>query len=168
MMTHPVRNGYSLAQIVLHWAVVVLVIAQYLGHDAMEDAWDTIRDGGTPSAETLFGANMHAAIGATILVLALIRLYLRFTRGAPPVPKENPAPLRFVAKATHVLLYALIIGLPLGGAAAWFFGVAPAAGVHSLGTKVLFFVAILHVLGALYEHFVAHTDVLKRMLRPEG
>ena len=168
MMTHPVRNGYSLAQIVLHWAVVVLVIAQYLGHDAMEDAWDTIRDGGTPSAETLFGANMHAAIGATILVLALIRLYLRFTRGAPPVPKENPAPLRFVAKATHVLLYALIIGLPLGGAAAWFFGVAPAAGVHSLGTKILFFVAILHALGAFYEHFIARTDVLKRMLRPEG
>lgn len=167
-MTHPTRTGYSLTQIVLHWTVVVLVIVQYLGHDAMEDAWDAIRDGGTPSAETLFGANMHAAVGVLILVLALARLWLRFTRGAPPVPEETAAPLRLVARATHVLLYALIIGLPLGGAAAWFFGVAPAAGVHSLGTKVLFFVAILHALGALYEHFIARTDVLKRMLRPEG
>lgn len=167
-MSRIAPSGYSLAQIVLHWAVVVLIIFQYLAHDAMEAAWDALRDGAAIPDDILLGANLHAAAGMTVLILALIRLFLRFTRGAPALPSNLSPPLAFVAKATHFLLYALIIGLPIGGAAAWLGGVAVAARVHGLGANVLFWVAIIHVLGALYEHFVVKSDVLRRMLKPEA
>lgn len=167
-MSRAAPNGFSLAQIILHWLVVALIIFQFLAHDAMEEAWDALGDGQQPAADILFGANLHAAAGITILVLALIRLYLRFTRGVPALPSTLAPPLAMVAKVTHFLLYALIIGLPIGGAAAWLGGIRPAAEIHGLGANILFWVAIIHALGALYEHFIAKTDVLRRMLKPQA
>ena len=166
-MSRAQPSGYSLAQIILHWGVVVLVICQFLFSDAMENAWDAVREGAAVPADVATGANLHAAAGIAILVMALMRLFLRFTRGAPALPSSLAPPLALLAKVTHFLLYALIIGLPLGGAAAWLGGVAPAARVHGLGANILFWVAILHALGALYEHFVMRTDVLRRMLKPQ-
>lgn len=167
-MSRAKPTGYSLAQIILHWAVVVLIIFQYLAHDAMEAAWDALRDGVAIPPDVLLGANMHAAAGMAILLLALIRLFLRFTRGVPALPSTLAPPLALISKITHFLLYALIIGLPIGGAAAWLGGVAQAAQVHGFGANVLFWVAILHALGALYEHFIAKTDVFRRMLKPQS
>lgn len=161
-------NGFSLTQIILHWLVVVLIILQYLANGPMTEAWDALRDGNQPAAELLFGANMHAASGITILVLALLRLALRFTRGVPALPSALSPPMAFVAKATHFLLYALIILIPVSGAAAWLGGAAPAAGPHGAMAQVLFFVAIFHAAAALYEHFIAKTDVLTRMLKPQA
>ncbi len=167
-MSRAQPSGYSLAQIVLHWAVVVLIIFQFLAHDAMEKAWDAVRDGQAVPADAALGANLHAAAGFAVLALALIRLFLRFTRGAPAAPTTVPAPIAMISNVTHVLLYVLILGLPIGGAAAWLGGVGVAAPVHGLGAEVLFWVAILHALGALYEHFIAKTDVLRRMLKPQA
>jgi len=160
-------NGFSLAQIILHWLVVVLIIMQFLANGPMQQAWDALRDGQQPAADILFGANMHAASGMLILILALARLFLRFTRGLPALPSTLAPPLALVAKVTHFLLYALIIAIPMSGAAAWLGGVAPAAGAHGAMAQLLFFVAIFHAAAALYEHFIARTDVLKRMLRPQ-
>ena len=166
-MPAPVCKGYSTLQIGLHWAVAILIAVQFLFHDPMEDAWDALRDGGAIPAEAAFGANVHAIVGLTILVLSLSRLYLRFTRGVPPLPEDEPAPLKLVANGTHVLLYALIIGMPLGGAAAWFLGVAPAAWLHGLGAPVLFFLVLLHIVGGLFQKFVLKSNVLTRMAVPE-
>jgi cytochrome b561 len=48
-------------------------------------------------------------------VLAAIRLINRLLLGAPPLPEGMPGPLRFVAHASHWLLYLLMFALPLVG-----------------------------------------------------
>lgn len=162
-MAIPVRQGYSGLQIGLHWVVALLIAAQFLFHDPMEEAWDAVRDGLAVPESAAFGANMHAAFGALILLLALARIYLRVTRGGPDLPANEPAPLKLLAKATHGLIYLLIVGLPLGGMAAWLGGVKQAAQVHGLGAEVLFWLVVLHVAGALVQQFVFKTNIMSRM-----
>ena len=38
--------------------------------------------------------------------------------------------------------------------------------VHEVAAKLLMFLVVLHVLGALKHHFVAKDDVLRRMIMP--
>lgn len=160
-------SGYSALQISLHWAVVLLVIFQFLASDGMEAVWRAMRRGTEiTSAETLF-ANLHAAAGILILLLVLWRLYLRFTRGAPPAPVGEAAVLRIVAALTHWALYILLVLTPLSGAAAYFGGVVQAGEAHQFGKTLILIVAILHVVGVLAQQFVFRTDVLRRMMVPQ-
>ncbi len=161
------RRGYSLLQIALHWTIAALVAFQLLFHEGMEETWDAREDGERAAAADEAGAMLHIAVGATILVLALVRIVVRLTRGAPPVPPQHPLPLRLVASATHVALYGFLFLQPLMGAAAWFLGIEAAAEIHAFGPYVIIPLVTLHAAGALAEHFVFRTDVLKRMLRPE-
>jgi cytochrome b561 len=57
----------------------------------------------------------HKTLGIAILVLALIRLAVRFRYGAPPLPADLPEPMRLAAHLSHYALYALMIGMPLLG-----------------------------------------------------
>ncbi len=166
-MATQARKGYSRLQIGLHWIIALLIGVQFLYHDPMEEAWDAVRDGLAVPAELSFGVTVHTVVGVSVLVLALLRLTARFTRGAPALPADEPAPLRLAAGATHVVLYVLMIAVPLGGLAAWAGGVAPAAGIHGLAANVLFLLVALHILGALYQRFVLKSDVLTRMVVPE-
>jgi cytochrome b561 len=161
-------KGYSLLQIVLHWVIVGLIAIQLLFNDAIEDAFEARLEGGAVDGGDGAGAMLHVAVGFAILVLAAIRVGVRLRRGAPPVPQQHNAALRFVARATHVALYVFIFLQPLSGGAAWFLGIERAAGLHSALVWYVFpLVLALHIAGALAEHFVFRTDVLKRMLRPE-
>lgn len=161
------RKGYSSLQIGLHWLIALLILAQFLFHDPMEEAWDAVREGLAIPADSVFGSNLHAVVGLLVLALALVRLALRLTRGVPALPANDPAPLRLLAHVTHILLYALVIAIPLGGAAAWFGGIAPAARVHGLAATALFWLALLHIVGALFQQFVLRTNILSRMAVPE-
>ncbi len=69
-----------------------------------------------------------------------------------------------MAKATHFLIYALIIGMPISGAVAWFGGVPGAAAAHVLAKSVLLVLVILHVAGALFQQFLLKSNVLTRMV----
>lgn len=160
----PVR-GYSLAQIALHWVIAALVVVQLLFNDPIQEAFDNQLDGVTTSA--MGGALIHVTIGLTILLLACIRLVIRFTRGAPPVHKDAPLVLRAISYMVHALLYLFIFGMPLTGAIAWFGGVELSAEFHEIGRLVLIPLIGFHVLGAFGEHFVFRNDTLLRMLRPE-
>ena len=156
--------SYSKTQIGLHWSIAALILIQFLAHDGMEHVWRAFRRGQEASPGDVPLAYMHVVIGLAVLVLAAWRVWLRATRGVPPVSgMEHPA-LRLLAKATHLLIYALIFIVPLSGAAAWFLGVPGAAQVHVLGQNILLYVVLLHTAGALVQHFVFKTDVLRRML----
>ena len=161
------RRGYSLLQIALHWGIAALVLFQLLFHEGMEETWNAREDGERAAAADDAGAILHIAVGASILVLALLRLTVRLTRGAPPVPPQHPLPLRLLASATHIALYGFIIVQPLAGAAAWFLGIEAAVELHELGPYIIIPLVTLHAAGALAEHFVFRTDVLKRMLLPQ-
>ena len=109
----------------------------------------------------------HIWCGAAILVFVLWRITLRLTRGAPPLPPEEPRLLRMVAAATHGTLYLLLLLVPATGLAAWFGGIVQAGGVHELLQSVLMYVIFLHIAGALFQQALLKTDVLGRMLRAE-
>jgi cytochrome b561 len=160
------RTGYSALQIRLHWAVVALVLLQFLAAGGMEAAWDAYRDGQAAPSGTAGLAYLHIAVGATIFVLVAWRVILRLRLGAPPLPASEPAVLKFLAHATHGLLYLLLLALPLSGSAAWFLGAEPAAGAHVVGKTVLLVLIGLHIAGALFQHLVLRSDVLRRMMSP--
>lgn len=155
-------HSYLKAQIALHWLVAALVVAQFISSAGIEAAWRAWRSTGT--AEPSIAAQMHVWMGIIIFVLALWRIALRFAHGAPPLPDSDPAPLRLLARVTHFALYALILLVPLSGFGAWFGGAEQAAAGHRLTKNLLFFVVLLHVTGALVQHFWFRTDVLRRML----
>ncbi|MEA2812696.1 MAG: hypothetical protein QOI93_393 [Rhodospirillaceae bacterium] len=58
---------------------------------------------------------IHRPLGILILVLVALRLANRLIRPAPPLPLDMPGILRFAAHASHALLYALMVALPLVG-----------------------------------------------------
>ena len=75
--------------------------------------------------------------------------------------------MRLAARAVHLAFYAVILLMPATGGMAWFGGLETMAAVHGAGKPVILALVALHIGGALYQHFVARTDVLRRMLRPE-
>lgn len=158
-------QGYSLAQIVLHWTIAALVIFQLVFNRPMQEAFDDRLDG--EAIGEMSGAVVHIAVGVTILLLAVIRLAIRLFRGAPPVHDDKPAIINWIGFATHVLLYGFIFAMPITGAIAWFFAVEASAEIHEIGRLILIPAIGFHVLGALAEHFVFKNDSLTRMLRPQ-
>ena len=58
---------------------------------------------------------IHRPLGIAILVLVAIRLVNRLLHPPPPLPDSLPPLERVAAKASHVLLYALMFIMPLLG-----------------------------------------------------
>ena len=105
-------------------------------------------------------------VGLAILLLMLARLALRRRHGAPPPPAEENAALRWLASIVHIGLYADLIGAALVGLLAYFL-FPGLAGLHELLTRQALLILVgLHVLGALYQHFILRSDVVARMVRP--
>lgn len=161
-------TGYSSLQIGLHWAVVVLVSFQYVAHRGIEAAWNALRRDQVPAADAAALTNLHIGTGILVLLLATARISLRLTRGAPPPPADEPWLLQLLSEVVHVAIYALLILLPLSGLVAWFLAVPAASSIHGLLTNALLLAIVLHVAGALFQHFIRRSDVLMRMLRPEA
>ncbi len=106
------RDDYALTQKVLHWLIVVLVIGMIVGGNVMTDL-------GWPDPETAKTTNflylMHKSTGLLILALMVLRLAARIVHGAPLQDPTMPGIQRFVAGATHFLLYGLLFAMPLVG-----------------------------------------------------
>ncbi|RYE59089.1 MAG: cytochrome b [Hyphomicrobiales bacterium] len=156
-------NGYSRLQIVLHWTIAALVVFQLAINEDVRAAFrDRLR-----AEEGMLDplALLHIVVGLAVLVLALLRLSVRLLRGAPEIDKIVPAPLKWLAHLTHILLYSFIIGVPVTGAIAWFGHAEWSAELHEIGRLLLIPAIGVHILGALVEHFVFRNDSLKRMFK---
>lgn len=158
-------SGYSKKQIMLHWGIAVLLVVQVVLHEGMDEFRDALERGQEVVPGPL--VQSHVVLGLIIFAFALYRVYVRLTRGAPNPPAQENAVLRRLAGLTHLSLYAVIILMPLSGAAVWFGGIEAAEEVHEAGMAVLLAFVALHVAGAIYQHFVLKTDVVRRMMRPE-
>ena len=166
----------------LHWLVAALVFVQIgLGWAAV--SWPL-----SPAKLDLFV--WHKSTGMLILALMLVRIAWRLANRAPELPSAMPSLERCAARASHLLLYMLLLALPLTGwivtSAAnvpfrifWFVplpaivepnkAVADAAAfVHSLLFIAFALLLLVHISAALRHHFVARNDVLMRMLRGTG
>lgn len=159
------KSGYSGAQIALHWAIAILILFNYLYSEGMEDAFDA-RLEGTPVGNLDINPMIHVWVGVTVLVLCLIRLVLRLTRGVPEA--GGTGRMQLAATWGHRLLYALMILVPLMGAITWFGRTEATADLHALLANALMIVAGGHALMAIYHQFVVRDGLLTRMTRPES
>ncbi len=157
-------NGYSRAQILMHWGIVLLLILSYISSDAMKAAWFAIHQGRDAYGNT---AAAHVWIGVAVVALGVARLGLRLGRGAPGLPEGGHPIADRIARLTHMGLYLLIILIPATGIGAWFGGFNLAGEVHEVLFNALMALVVLHVAGALYHQYVLKDGLIRRMMRAE-
>jgi cytochrome b561 len=158
-----VVRPYARPQVVLHWLIAALVVVQWLSADAMGDFFDRYEDFGPPGFPD-GAAVVHAGIGATILVLMILRVAARLRFGAPPLPGDLPRAMALAAHLNHYALYAVLILLPLTGVSALFL-TTEAADLHELLKTLLLLLVAAHLLGVAFHAFVRRDGVVWRMLR---
>jgi cytochrome b561 len=96
---------FPLLSRLLHWTMAVLILAMlFIGVAMVSSLSDYHRL-----------VAIHRPIGILLLVLVAARLVNRLLSPPPPLPAAMPPALRFVAHASHWLLYGLMIALPLVG-----------------------------------------------------
>jgi len=175
----PVPLRYSNVAVALHWTIVVLLLTQvWLGFTFADMPRGPVR---------MEYFTWHKTVGATILLLTLVRLGYRLKNPPPPYPPEMPDWRRTAAVWSHRLLYTLLIVLPLTGLIAvsgrttgWFTplvgniplpvvpGVDEATGdlsgdVHVFLVWSTITLLVIHIGAALYEQFGARAGVAYRM-----
>lgn len=187
------RRHWGLVSRFFHWAVVALAVVQIpLGFymvEVYEFYTETYSEDRLPMV--LRTSMVHHTIGLTILTLAALRLTWRTSNPTPELPAGLATYQRYLARMTHIFLYALMIAYPLSGWAAlsayegefpiFFFGwdsvprIVPQvaegelfdypffAEIHRFGWRVGGAILGLHVMGALWHQYVARDGVLKRM-----
>ena len=100
------HQRFTPLQRLLHWLMAVCILAMlFIGVTMVS----TLK----PRFLTLIA--IHKPLGIAILVLALLRLGVRWKRGAPPLPADLPSLQTVAAKLSHAVLYALLIAMPLIG-----------------------------------------------------
>jgi len=101
-----IKTRFSAVQRLLHWLMAIGILAMlFIGVGMVS----TI---GRQYVPLLIA---HKTLGIAILVLALVRLVVRFISGAPALPADLPEPMKLAAYLSHLALYALMIGMPLIG-----------------------------------------------------
>ncbi len=178
------RRWGVIAQL-LHWLIVLLVIAQF--------TLALLADDLPAGMKKLILLSRHKSIGITILVLACLRLGWRWANPTPTLPTTLKPYERLLARGTHLLLYVLLLAIPLTG---WMMSSARGFPVswfgflqlpdlvpkdralyevllttHETLAWTLAAVVALHVGAALKHHFMLKDDVLRRMLpatKPQG
>jgi cytochrome b561 len=169
------KQSYDGVAKTLHWAIMILVLPMlYYGFNAEN----------LPKEDRLGFFQLHAGVGIIVLLLMLARLVWRRSHPVPPLPADLPRWQQIASKATHHGLYFLVIlqpvlGLIITGASKFnlkAFGVlglqiAPnetihgiAEELHGINAWVITALIALHVLAALYHHFIRKDVVLRRML----
>ncbi|MCQ0989966.1 cytochrome b [Jiella marina] len=162
----PRSEGWSKLSIVLHWLIVLFIVVQFVDHEWMVDMWRATRRGAEIDFTTATWGWVHIVTGTLVLIAALLRLWDRYANGRPPYPAGEPNWALWLAKVTHVLIYAILILMPVTGLLAWNLMIGELAEIHELLWTPLLVLVGLHIAGSLVQHFYFKTDVLRRMLRP--
>ena len=164
----------------LHWLVAGMIVVQYVLAELAENA-----EQNNQLVSQLGLLANHKSVGITILVLAVIRLAWRFSHKPPSLPENMPGWQIKASHISHWSLYALLILLPITGwlmssaaaySVSWFNLIAlpdfvnpdPALkgtleSIHEIFAKLLFVIALLHILAALKHALFDKDDVLARM-----
>jgi cytochrome b561 len=103
MTTQP---RFPAASRVLHWLMAPMIIAMLF-----------IGVGMAASASRRYDllVSIHRPLGIAIMVLCVARIVNRLINPPPDLPDTVPSLQRFAAKASHNLLYALMLVMPLVG-----------------------------------------------------
>jgi len=173
---HP--DKYSSLSIGLHWLMLLLFIAVY----ALIELRGIYPKGSEPREAM---KALHFSFGLSIFALVWVRLIARFVSATPLIQPALPRWQQQLSIAVHLLLYALMIAMPLLG---WiglsaagkpipFFNLQLPALIaenkelakqvmeihETVGTAGYFLIGV-HTIAALYHHYIARDNTLRRML----
>ena len=166
---------YGGVAIFYHWTMAVLVIVVgILG--LLHDSWS--------HATQAMWIDIHALIGLAVLLLSILRFTWRLTHRPPDLPPDVGEFSLRTSYPVHLLMYLLLLVIPLFGIVTFIwhgrvfdFGVFrldphvksdrtifhPTEDIHGYLAYALFTLIVLHVLAALWHHFIRHDRVLLRM-----
>jgi cytochrome b561 len=137
----------------------------------------------SPETKALYGE--HKQYGVIVLGLVILRLIWKFMNATPQQQAGTAGWKIFLAKLTHFALYIIMLGFPISGMLMSMSGNHPiiffgyeipnfigenksiseiTKTIHGLLEYITYGVVGLHVVGALYHHFIEKDNVLKRML----
>ncbi len=169
--------SFSRAMISLHWLMLALFVATYASIELRH-----LFHKGTDYRELM--KTLHFMIGMCVLLMAGIRIWFKFRAQTPPISPAPPAWQEWMAKLTHIALYAFMIGMPLLG---WlslsaagkpipFFGFELPAlmgtdkqfakqlnEIHEIVGIAGYFLIGAHAVAALFHHYVVQDNTFKRM-----
>lgn len=154
------KSSYSGLQIALHWATVVLIGANWLVSEGMEEALDARLEGEGIAGG--FVPGFHVWVGTAVLALVALRLIARLVAGAPGAAGEGLAAR--LASAVHWGLYALMAAVPALGMTAWYLGIDEAADLHVLVMNGMMILALAHAAVALVHQVILRDGLMARML----
>lgn len=161
----------------LHWAMAVMILVMLFVGVAMMASL----------TERPWLMALHRPLGIAVLLLAIVRLVNRLRHSPPPLPADLPPMQQFAARASHWLLYALMLAMPLLGwataSASGFpvrmFGAVSLPAImphdpvlygylriaHGLLGMLLFATVLLHLAAALFHAWVRRDGVFGSMAR---
>jgi cytochrome b561 len=172
------NSRYSTLTIGLHWLMLALLAAVYACIE-LRVWWPK----GSDPRELI--KTWHFMLGLSVFALVWVRLAARWAGETPPIEPTPPAWQNRLAKGVHIALYALMIGMPIGG---WlilsasgkpipFFGlelpalVSPDKAlaeqikeIHETGGVVGYWLIGLHAAASLFHHYIKRDNTLLRML----
>lgn len=175
------ETSYGSVAKALHWGLALALWGMFLfGRNIaqMKPALDNIH---------LYG--WHKSTGILLLSLILFRLLWRFISAPPKIITDSTTPKAqiYLAHSVHFSLYLLMLLTPLLGWLASsatgfemrFFGtfrIPPIASenpaleewlftLHGISATLLIALSVLHLLAALYRHFIKKDNTLRRMIR---
>ena len=160
----------------LHWLMALMIIAMlFIGAGLAASV----------SERHEWLIHLHKPLEIAILALVIVRLVVRFSTRQPPLPSDLPLWQTLAAKASHLVLYALMLVLPLlgwamisaagdpvmlsssiqlpalVGANAPLFAVLRKA--HGYLAYLLFLTVLLHLAAALFHGLIRRDGVLQSM-----
>ena len=168
---------FTLPARVLHWLMAAMILAMlFIGVGMVA----------TVSERHAWLLRTHKPLGIAILLLAVVRLAVRLRHPPPLLPADLPAVQKLAAHASHWLLYALMIAMPLVGWAMLSAGgypvmlgdslrlpsIFPASAtafailrhLHTWLAMLLFLTFLAHLAAALYHGLIRRDGVLASMI----
>jgi cytochrome b561 len=162
---------------ILHWLMALLILTMlFIGVGMVASV----------SERHEWLISIHKPLGIAILILAIVRLVVRLRNPPPPLPADLPAIQKFAAHASHWLLYALMLVIPLVGWAMLSAGgypvmlgpslrlppIFPTNAVafailrhtHAWLAMLLFLTFLAHLGAALYHGLIRRDGVLRSMV----
>jgi len=165
---------YGVVSIIFHWAMAIMIILTFLLGKNLKDNYENYY-------EVLA---LHNSFGLLIFLTAIFRLMWRWINIKPD---QMPNKLIFMKLATisHVCFYIIFFIMPLTGYLLTnfqgdiviFFGISMPEifeksrnlkyyihEIHFYLGNLLLILFFLHVLGALYHHYILKDNTLRRMI----
>ena len=170
---------YPDSAILLHWLVLILVVAAY--------ACILLRTNFERGSDIREGLKAwHFMLGLSVLAATFLRIGLRaMVWKTPPITPPPPRMLHLLSIAAHLATYAWLIAMPIAGWTIlsaegnpipfWGLNLPPLTSpdkvladqvkeLHETSGTIGYFLLGLHAAAALFHHYFMKDDTLRRML----